>query len=89
MTNAAEAWQRGYESVRFLARYSLYHCWVAWLQLSMGGVTMQVDLDPLVANFTSRVGTCVEIVGPFEYLLHVTAHPHFLVLELQAPKMKC
>ena len=25
--NAAETWQQGYESVLFVARYSLLHCW--------------------------------------------------------------
>ena len=44
---------------------------------------MQVNLVAMSANFRSRVATCTRIVELFKHLLHATAHPHFLVLELQ------
>ena len=36
-------------------------------------------------NFGSGMGTCMGRVGLFKHLLRVTAHPHFLLLELRAP----
>ena len=38
----------------------------------------------LAANFASGVGPCMGMVEPFKHLLRVTAHPHFLALELRA-----
>ena len=54
-----------------------------WPQQSTDEVTMR---HPLAANFASGVGPYTEIV---EHLLHVTAHPQFLALELQAPMGTC
>ena len=44
---------------------------------------------PLAANFASGVGPCGGIVEPFKCLLHATAHPQFLAVELQAPMGPC
>ena len=79
--NTAENWQRDYDSVHFVARYSFLHC-QGWPRQSMDETTMQY---PLAANFTSRAGPCTGIVEPFKHLLCVTTHPQFLVLELWAP----
>ena len=54
-----------------------------WPRRSTDEATMRY---PLAVNFTSGVGPCTEIV---EHLLHVTAHPQFLALELQAPMGAC
>ena len=43
----------------------------------------------LAANFASGVGPCMGIVEPFKHLLHVTAHPHILVVELRVPVGAC
>ena len=50
---------------------------------------MQVNYVSLAANFASEVGTCTGIVEPSKHLLSATAHPQFLVLELQAPMGAC
>ena len=43
----------------------------------------------LAANFASGMGPCMGIVEPFKHLLCVTAHPHFLALELRVPMGAC
>ena len=42
-TNAAEAWQQGYDSIHFLARWQLSPL-LGWLWRSTGKATMQVNL---------------------------------------------
>ena len=87
-TNAAETWQRGYELVYFLAWYSIFHR-QAGLDEAWAKRRCRLIRYPLAANFTSWVGVCAEIVGPFKHLLRVTAHPQFLTLELRAPMGAC
>ena len=62
----------------------LLHCWAgldeAWMKRRCKSIWY-----PLAANFASGVGPCGGIVEPFKCLLHVTAHPQFLAVELQAP----
>ena len=72
---------RGYESVSYVARHCFLHCWRSTYE-----ATMQYTL---VANFASRVGPCKGMVEPLKHLLRVTAHPHFLALELRAPMGAC
>ena len=60
-----------------------------WPWQSMDEAMMQVDSVPLAANFASGVGPCGGIVEPFKHLLHATAHPQFLALEVQAPMGTC
>ena len=43
----------------------------------------------LAANLASGVGPCTGIVEPSKHLLSVTAHPHFLALELRASMGAC
>lgn len=85
---AAEAWQRGYESVHFLARYSIFHR-RAGLNEAQTKRRCRPIWYPLAANFASWVGACAEIVGPLKHLLRVTAHPQFLAFELQTPMGAC
>ena len=79
--NSAETWQWGYESVSFVARHSFLHC-----QAGTDEVTMRYTL---AANFASGMGPCTGIVEPFKHLLRVTAHPHFLAVELWVPMGAC
>ena len=63
-TNAAEAWQRGYELIHFLAQYSIFHSRAdlnrAWVKRQCRSIQY-----PLAANIKAWVGACAEIVGPF------------------------
>ena len=86
--NAAETWQRGYESVRFVARYSFLYCragldktWTKWQCKSIWYL--------LAANFAFGVGFSTGKVEPFKLFLCVTSHPKFLTLELRAPMGAC
>ena len=45
-----------------------------WPQQSTDEVTMQVDMVPPPANFTSRVGPCRGMVEPFKHLLCATTY---------------
>ena len=83
--NAAEAWHRGYESVCFLAWYNFLH---RCASLDKARAKRRYRLT-LAANFTPGMGACKGRVQPFKHLHHVTAHPQFLVLELQAPMGTC
>ena len=87
-TNASEGWQRGYESVRFLARYSFLQR-RAGLDEARAKRRFRSIRYTLAANFASGMGVCTEIVGLFKHLFRVTAHPQFLVLELRAPMSAC
>ena len=82
--NAGEVWQRGYDLVCFLARYIVFYCWAGHDEAQAKPRYRSIRY-PLATSFASWVGTCTGIVGPFKHLLHVTAHPQFLVLELWAP----
>ena len=57
-----------------------------WPWWSTDEATMRYTL---AANFASGVGPCMGIVEPFKHLLRVTAHPHFLAVELRAPMGAC
>ena len=84
VTNAAEAWQQGYESVHFLARYSIFYradLDEAWTKGRCRSIWYT-----LAANFTFWVGACTEL---FKHLLCVTTHPQFLVLELRVSMGAC
>ena len=87
-TNAAEALQRGYESVRFLAWYSVFHCRAGFDEVRAKRRCRSIWYI-LPANLASWVDACAKIVGPFKHLLRVTAHPQFLVLELRVPMGAC
>ena len=87
-TNASESWQRGYESVRFLARYSFLQR-RAGLDEARTKRRFRSIRYTLAGNFASGVGVCTEIVGLFKHLFRVTAHPQFRVLELRAPMSAC
>ena len=81
--NAAETWQRGYELVSYVARHSFLHC-----QAGLDEARSKMRYT-LAVYFASGVGPCTGIVEPFKHLLRVTAHPHFLALELRAPMGAC
>ena len=49
----------------------------------MGEAMLKFDSAPRAANFASTVGACTGIVESLKHLLSATAHPQFLVLELQ------
>ena len=69
--DAVETWQQGYESVHFAARYSFLHC--------------RPGLDEAQTKWQCPCGGY--IVEPFKYLLHATANPQFLALELAQDNM--
>ena len=82
--NTAGTWQRGNESVHFLAWYSFLHCWAGlneaqmkWQSWSIWSWRTILSMNPytLAITFTPWVGTCTGIVKPFKHLL--TAHPNF------------
>ena len=87
-TNASEGWQRGYESVRFLARYS-FLCRQAGLDEAWAKWWCRSIRYTLAANVASGVGACAGIVEPLKHLLRVIAHPKFLVLELRVTIGAC
>ena len=80
-TNGAEVWQRGYDSVRFLARYNVLESdragKLAGLDEALAKQRYSSIRYRLAAKFASLVSTCGGIVGPFKHLLRVTAHPQF------------
>ena len=81
--NAAETWQRGYESVSFVARYSFLHC---TCRAGLDEARSDDSIHPGSLYFASEVGPCTGIVTvePFKHLLPVTSHPQFLALEPRA-----
>ena len=80
-----ETWQRGYESVCFVARYSFLYCRAgldeAWTKCRCKSIWY-----PLAANFTS--GLLALARGKLDHF-RVTAHPQFLVLKVQVPMGTC
>ena len=79
-TNAAEAWQRGYELVHFLAQYSIFHSRAdlneAWVKRQCRSIQY-----PLAANIKAWVGACAEMDHSM-HLLRVTTHPQSLMLRV-------
>ena len=84
-TNASEGWQGGYQSVRFLARYSFLQR-RAGLDEARAKRRFRSIRYTLAAYFASGMGACART---FKHLLRVTAHPQFLVRELRAPTDAC
>jgi len=85
--NIVEAWDQGYGSVHFLASYSFSTIRLASTKHEKSDDL--VDLVPWQLSFASGVGACMGRVEPFKHFLHATAHPHFLVFELQATMGTC
>ena len=82
VTNASEGWQQGYESVRFLVRYSFLHRRAGLNEARVKRRCRSIWYT-LAANFASGMGAGAGIVEPFKHLLCVTAHPQFWCLSCE------
>ena len=78
------------ESVRFLARYNfLYRRAGLNVDEARAKRLSRSIWYLLTSNFASGMGVCAGIVEPFKHILHETAHPLFLLLELRSPMGAC